>query len=77
MNIGEKTTFVQATLLNGFTLTETSSCVDPANYDEAMGAEICMGNIKNQIWFLLGFLLQSAVYGFGHVKDEGVSAEDK
>ncbi|MBI9090151.1 MAG: hypothetical protein JEZ12_13125 [Desulfobacterium sp.] len=69
--IGIKTTFVQVTLLNGFTLEETSSCVDPANYDEAMGAEFCLGKIKDKIWFLLGFFLQSAVYGFDHVKGEG------
>ena len=62
--IGSKTTFVQVTLLNGFVLTESSVCVDPANYDEAMGAEICMGKIKDMIWFLMGFLLQSAVNGF-------------
>jgi len=62
--IGAKTTFVQVTLLNGFTLEETSSCVDPLNYNEAMGAELCLGKIKDKIWFLLGFLLQSALYGF-------------
>jgi len=69
--IGSKTTFVQVTLLNGFTLEETSSCVDPANYNEAMGANLCLGKIKDKIWFLLGFLLQSALYGFG-LKTPGV-----
>ena len=34
------------------------------NYDEAMGAEICLEKIKDKVWFLLGFLLQSAVHGF-------------
>lgn len=63
--IGEKTTFVQVTLLNGFVLTESSACVDSANYDVAMGRDICLEKIKDKIWFLLGFLLQSAVYGFG------------
>jgi len=67
MTMGGKTTVVQVTLLNGFILTESSACVDPANYDEAIGIEICLDRIKNQIWFLLGFLLQSALYGF----DEG------
>ena len=59
-----KVTVVVCTLINGFTLTESSSCVDPANYDEQVGFETCMKKIEDKIWFLLGFLLQSAVYGF-------------
>ncbi|MCP3941525.1 MAG: hypothetical protein GY710_08600 [Desulfobacteraceae bacterium] len=59
-----KTTFVQCILKNGFILTESSTCVDPANYEEKYGAEICMKKIEDKIWFLLGFLLRSAVYGF-------------
>ena len=62
--IDKKTTFVYVTLLNGFTLTETSSCVDPANYDEKIGTDICMKKVINKVWFLLGFLLQSAQNGF-------------
>jgi hypothetical protein len=62
--IGDKTTFVQATLKNGFTLEETSSCVSPENYDAELGADICLEKIKDRVWYLLGFLLQSALYGF-------------
>lgn len=58
-----KTTVVRVLLKNGFTCVEASSCVSPENYDEAMGAKICMERIKNQIWMLLGFLLQTAVGG--------------
>lgn len=58
-----KTTVVRVLLKNGFTCVEASSCVSPENYDEAMGAKICMERIKNQIWKLLGFLLQTAVGG--------------
>lgn len=61
--IGQKTTVVQATLVNGFEILESSSCVDPANYNEEMGAEICLERIKNKIWELLGFLLQTANNG--------------
>jgi hypothetical protein len=64
IKVGEKTTFVNVTLLNGFVLTESSSCVDPANYDHDMGEEICMEKIRDKIWFLLGFLLQSGLNGF-------------
>lgn len=62
------TTIMVCTLVNGFTITESSSCVDPANYSVEVGAEICMKKIKDKIWFLLGFLLQSGLYGFKKAK---------
>lgn len=58
-----KTTVVRVLLKNGFTCVESSSCVSPENYDVAMGTRICMERVKNQIWKLLGFLLQTAVGG--------------
>ena len=61
--IGEKTTLVIATLINDFEIIESSSCVDVANYNETLGAEICVERIKNKIWELLGFLLQTAKEG--------------
>ena len=61
--IGSKTTLVVVTLVNGFVITESSACVDEKNYDEKMGAEICMKKVKDKIWFLLGFLLQCGVNG--------------
>jgi hypothetical protein len=61
--LGEKTTLVRVTLINGFELVEASSCVDPANYDENLGKKCCMEKIKDKIWYLLGFLLQTAVNG--------------
>lgn len=63
ITMGGKTTVVRATLRNGFTIVEASSCVSPENYDEKMGADICLGHIKDKIWMLLGFLLQTAVGG--------------
>lgn len=61
--VGEKTTVVWVTLANGFEMIESSACVDPDNYDEAIGAEICLAKIKDRLWNLLGFLLQTAVGG--------------
>lgn len=61
--VGEKTTIVRAILKNGFELVEASSCVDKENYEETMGAAICMKKIKDKVWFLLGFLLQTAKNG--------------
>lgn len=59
-----KTTIVHATLINGYKLTEASSCVDPSNYSVEIGTKVCLEKIENQIWGLLGFLLQSAFEGF-------------
>lgn len=54
----DKCTLVSCKLPNGFVITETSSCVDPDNYDEEKGYNICMGNIRDKIWELEGYLLQ-------------------
>lgn len=59
----DKITIVIAVLKNGFTIVESSACVDPENYDEKIGAEICKERIKNQVWNHLGFLLQTAYKG--------------
>lgn len=60
---GDKTTVLHTTLKNGFIISESSSCVDPANFDMAMGAEICVKKTKDKIWGYLGFLLQCAKDG--------------
>ena len=54
----EKTSLVQVDTLTGFRIIETSSCVDPANFNQAIGVEICMERIKNVLWKGLGFALQ-------------------
>lgn len=61
--LGEKTTVVRVVLANGFEIVEASSCVDKANYSQEIGEQICLERIKNKIWELLGFLLQTAVGG--------------
>ena len=61
--LGKKTTVVRAVLQNGFEIVESSSCVSPENYDEIVGRNICLEKIKDKIWTLLGFLLQTAVNG--------------
>ena len=61
--MGEKTTVVRAVLRNGFEIVEASACVSKENYSEPVGRDICMGKIRDQVWKLLGFLLQTAVNG--------------
>lgn len=61
--LGGKTTVVCATLRNGFEIVASSSCVDPENYIEEVGADICRDRIHDQVWHLLGFALQWARSG--------------
>lgn len=63
MTLGDRTTVVRCVLRNGFEIVESSACVDPKNYSEKMGIEICMDKIRDKIWELLGFLLQTAWHG--------------
>lgn len=60
---GNKTTIVKATLKNGFIIVESSSCVDPDNFNMDIGYNICRERIQNKIWEMLGFLLQTANNG--------------
>lgn len=63
----DKTTVVVIQLPNGFVITESSSCVDPANFDEQIGYEICMNRIENKIWEMEGYALQQRVYETGEL----------
>ena len=44
-----KCTVVACQLPNGFVIVESSSCVDPENYDEEIGTEICMNRIRDKV----------------------------
>lgn len=57
-----KTTIASAKLPNGFVIVESSSCVDPANYDEKMGRNICREKIINKLWELEGYRLQDKLH---------------
>lgn len=56
-----KCTVVIAKLPNGFILTESSACVDPANYSMEIGVQCCKERIINKIWELEGYRLQCAI----------------
>ena len=56
--LGKLVTHVSVRMKNGFTLHETTTCVDPENYDEKIGRRICLQRIEEKIWFLLGYALQ-------------------
>lgn len=57
-----KCTIVSAKLENGFILTESSACVDEANYDPALGIKICKEKIRDKLWELEGYALQDSLH---------------
>lgn len=56
---GDKTTILKATLPNGFVVVESSSCVDPKNFNMSIGEQICMKKLEDKIWELEGYKLQN------------------
>lgn len=58
---GKPVTKVDVILKNGMILSEATTCVDPYNYNEEVGEEICLERLKNDIWFGLGFMLQGGI----------------
>lgn len=67
---GDKTTVLMATLPNGFVIVESSSCVDPVNFDMSIGEQICMDKLVDKIWELEGYRLQSELYQEKQLKNE-------
>ena len=61
VKLGEKTTVVSVTLPNGFVIVQSSSCVDPANYDHELGKQICMKRVEDKVWELEGYYLQASL----------------
>tara|TARA_R110002074_G_C12099254_1_gene624863 strand:- start:47 stop:550 length:504 start_codon:yes stop_codon:yes gene_type:complete len=61
---GKPMTQVSVMLENGFAIVESTTCVDPANYSEEIGSDICLGKIIDRIWLLEGYLLQEKISQF-------------
>jgi hypothetical protein len=70
-----KTTMVQVTPKTGFVQYAHSSCVDPNNYDEKIGLNMCFTEINNRIWPMLGFVLQWATSGLTNKVQDKVPGE--
>lgn len=62
---GNKTSVGVCTLPNGFIIVESSSCVDPRNFDHEIGKSIIMKRFEDKVWELEGYLLQSKVTANG------------
>ena len=60
--VEDKCTIVTVTLENGCVITESSACVDKANYDEGIGRSICMQKIRDKLWAYEGYCLQKGLW---------------
>lgn len=60
---GKPTTVMHVRLVNGMVISDSTTCVDPKNYSEEIGAEILRKRIADKIWFGLGFALQCGLKG--------------
>ena len=61
--VSPKTTLVRVIAKTGYEDYATSSCVDPANYDDAIGTKLGLKTIEDRLWSHLGFALQWAKNG--------------
>ena len=56
------TTICQLTLENGFTVIGKSACVDPSNFNVAIGEKYAFEDAFNKVWELEGYLLKQRLH---------------
>ena len=54
---GTTATICNIEMANGFSVRGESACVDPKNFDEAIGRKIAYDNAFDKLWPLEGYLL--------------------
>jgi hypothetical protein len=59
------TTICYLTMQNGFTILGQSGCVDPKEYNAALGEKYAYENAVEKIWQLEGYLLAERRYQAG------------
>jgi len=57
-----KTTVCQLHMENGYTINGHSACVDPANYNRALGEKYAYEDAINKAWPLEGYLLAEKLH---------------
>lgn len=57
LRIGETVTVCNIVLDNGYSVRGESACVNPENYNEAIGNRYAHDSAFNKLWPLFGFLL--------------------
>jgi hypothetical protein len=60
-----KTTVCQLHMENGYTINGHSACVDPANYNQALGEKYAYEDAINKAWPLEGYLLAEEIFRRG------------
>ena len=55
---GTTVTVCCLTLTNGYAVVGESACVDPDNFDEAIGRDVAYSEARNKVWPLLGYALR-------------------
>lgn len=66
----DKCTIVSCRLPNGFVITESSSCVNPEDYDSDLAEEICFNKIADKIWELEAYRLQQWLWEEDMITEE-------
>lgn len=69
-----KCTVVMVKLPNGFVIVESTGCVDPANYDEAIGEKECMAKIESKVWEKEGYVLANRLAGVDPEREARLAA---
>ncbi|WZW26819.1 hypothetical protein [Vibrio phage TCU_VP01_ZB] len=59
---GTTLTFCVLTLENGFTVTGESACVDPENFDKAVGEHWAKVDAMKKVWPLEAYLMKQKLY---------------
>jgi hypothetical protein len=59
---GTTVTVCALTLANGYVVTGTSACADPANFDRELGQDIARAEARDKIWELEGYLLRQRLH---------------
>lgn len=55
-------------LKNGFTITGTSSCASPENYNEDIGRRVARGDAIRQVWGFMGYHLRSQLHELAELR---------
>lgn len=72
LRIGATVTLCHLTLDNGYSVRGESACVNPANFDQALGEKYAYENAFSKLWPLFGFALAEERFRVGLVpKVEG------
>lgn len=68
IRIGATVTICNISLDSGFSVRGESACVDPANYNEALGQKYAYEQAFEKLWPLFGFALSEQRFAAGLVR---------